>query len=139
MEILTVRSGTTFVKKTFDDSRERKLERESVCECVFLSSKMKKERKERKEKGKEWIEEVSGFSRVSTPLAQTLVNICRCQTLTLLFSFRILHFKYKFLFNGISLDTWPFLCTSKMSHDQSKVPTRTSFLNRIFLQFRLNS
>ena len=53
MEILTVRSGTTFVKKTFDDSRERKLERESVS--VFLSSKNDKgkKEKERKREGKD--------------------------------------------------------------------------------------
>ena len=50
MEILTVRSGTTFMKKTFDDSRERKLERESACECVFCLVKMTKEGKERKKK-----------------------------------------------------------------------------------------
>jgi hypothetical protein len=40
------------VKKTFDDSRERKLERERVCVSVFLSSKNDKGRKKRKEKGR---------------------------------------------------------------------------------------
>ena len=50
MEILTVRSGTTFVKKTFDDSRERKLERERVCVSVFLSSKNDKGKKEKERK-----------------------------------------------------------------------------------------
>ena len=70
MEILTVRQGTTFVKKTFVGSRERN-QREKVCVCVSSKMKEKKERKEEKEgrkEGREWNGKVPGFSRVITPL-----------------------------------------------------------------------
>ena len=77
MEILTVRSGTTFVKKSFDDSRERKLERENMCVSVCFVFQNDKGKKEKEEKGREWIEEVSGFSRVITLLIFSLVDICR--------------------------------------------------------------
>ena len=65
----------------------------SVC---VLSSKMTKERMKRKEKGEERIAGVSGFSRVLTPLVHSLNRYMSTLNFDLLFSFRILHFEYKF-------------------------------------------
>ena len=61
----------------------------SVC-FVFQNDKGKKEKEE---KGKEWIEEVSGFSRVLTPLVHSLNQYMSMLNFDLLLSFRILHFR----------------------------------------------
>jgi len=66
--------------------------RVSVC---VLSYKNDKEGKEKEEKGKEKIAGVSGFSRVLTPLVHSLNRHMSMLSFDLLFSFRILHFKYK--------------------------------------------
>ena len=72
MVILTVRWGTTFVKKVFVGSRERK-QREKVCVCVcvfvmFLQNGRKERKKGRKGKEKNGVGNASGFSRVVTSL-----------------------------------------------------------------------
>ena len=61
------------MNKVFVDSRERKLERESVCVSVFLFIKMKERKEEKEGKRKEWVGGVSGFSRVITLLVLSLV------------------------------------------------------------------
>ena len=84
------------MKKTFDDSRERKLERECVCECVFVFQKNEKGKEEKEEKGKERIEGVSSFSRVLIPLVRSLNRYMTMLNFDLFISLRVLHFEYKF-------------------------------------------